>query len=225
MSKRKLLTPFVTVDVALFTIEGDRLKVFLAKRAAAPFKGHWALPGGALKPEVDLDLSSTAHRVMGSKLGLVLPHMEEVCSISGADRDPRGWSISLLYLALLPVDQVHAVSGNKVDQVDWFDANDVGVDLAFDHSQLLMRAVMRLREKVASNALPLHMLPQKFTLTQLQRTAEIVIGRALEKSAFRRRLKDFHAEDLEEVAGEFERGVQRPAQLWRARPGFQFNGR
>jgi len=80
----------------------------------------------------------------------------------------------------------------------------------------------RLRTKVERHALPLHMLPQKFTLSQLQRICEIVLGRDLDKSVFRRRLKELHAQNLVEVNGEMARGVQRPAQLWRAADGFKF---
>lgn len=222
MSKTRLLFPLVTVDVALFTIDEGQLKVLLTRRGNAPFKGHWSLPGGVLDPDVDNCLLATAHRVMSEKVGLQLPHMEEVCSASGNYRDPRGWSISMAYLALLPMDQVHAIKGKKVDAIQWTDTRTLGHALAFDHSDLLEKAVGQLQSKVGANVLPLHMLPEKFTLTQLQRTIEAVTGVPVEKSAFRRRLKEQHANDIEEVKGEFERGVQRPAQLWRARKGYSF---
>jgi 8-oxo-dGTP diphosphatase len=222
MLEKKNLFPLVTVDIALFTIDGGALKVLLAKRTNAPYAGQWALPGGALDPDVDSDLSAAANRVITSKLGLTLAHIEEVGSFSGAARDPRGWSIAVLFLALLPMDQVPAIAGKRVDAVEWVKVSDLPELLAFDHPLLVNRAVEHLKNKVARNVLPVHMLPEKFTLTQLQKTMEAVLGIAIEKSAFRRRLKERHFDDLEEVVGEFERGVQRPAQLWRARAGFRF---
>jgi len=223
MSKTKPLFPLVTVDIALFTIDGGELKVLLTKRSNVPFKGCWSLPGGVLDPAVDDNLLAAANRVMLTKLGLTLPHMEEISSASGATRDPRGWSISMTYLALLPMDQIHAIAGKKVDEIEWANIRERRRKLAFDHSGLLDQALEQLRRKVLANVLPLHMLPQKFTLTQLQRTIETITGMPLEKSAFRRRLKDQHASDLEAVPGEYERGVQRPAQLWRATKDYRFH--
>ena len=92
--------------------------------------------------------------------------------------------------------------------------------MAFDHAQQLEIALARLREKVERHALPLHLLPEQFTLTELQRTCEAILGRPLDKSVFRRRLKGM--DDLVELPGQFERGQQRPAQLYAARAGFGF---
>lgn len=218
------LYPLVFADVALFSVVDDRLKVLLVSRAEDPHAGQWALPGGILKPDVDMDLNGTAQRVMRGKLSVDVPFLEEVCTASGPHRDERGWSISVLYLALLPMDQVNAAVGNKIDALKWVDPFAANAPLAFDHSELLNKAITRLRTKVERHALPLHMLPQKFTLSQLQRTCEIVLGRDLDKSVFRRRLKDLHVQELVEVTGEMVRGLQRPAQLWRAADGFQFIG-
>lgn len=222
MSNPRQLYPLVSADVALFSVVDDRLHVLLVRRAEAPHAGQWALPGGILKPDVDKDLHDTAQRVMRGKLAVDVPYLEEVCTASGPHRDERGWSISVLYLALLPMDQVHVAVGNKIDALKWADPFAADTSLAFDHSELLRKAMDRLRTKVERHALPLHMLPQKFTLSQLQRICEIVLGRDLDKSVFRRRLKELHAQNLVEVNGEMARGVQRPAQLWRAADGFKF---
>lgn len=224
MSNTRELYPLVFADIALFSVLDDRLHVLLVRRSEDPLAGKWALPGGILKPEVDKDLLGTAQRVMRGKLSVDVPFLEEVCTASGPHRDERGWSISVLYLALFPMDQVNAAVGNKIDALKWVDPFAANAPLAFDHSELLNKAITRLRTKVERNALPLHMLPQKFTLSQLQRTCEIVLGRDLDKSVFRRRLKDLHGQELVEVTGEMVRGLQRPAQLWRAANGFQFIG-
>ncbi|MBN3792653.1 NUDIX domain-containing protein [Burkholderia sp. Ac-20353] len=216
----KKLFPLVTTDVALFTIHDHSLRVLLVKRANAPEQGTWALPGGVLDPDGDHSLDDTARRVLSGKTRVDVPFLEQVATFSGARRDPRGWSLSVLYYALLPRDQVSAVAGKKTEAIAWVDAFAPEVLLAFDHAQLLSAALATLRDKVQRAALPLHLLPERFTLTELQRTCEVILGRPLDKSVFRRRLKD--EPSLIELEGEFLRGAQRPAQLYRAADGFRF---
>jgi len=215
----RLLYPLVFADVALLSVGDDRLQVLLARRAREPAAGKWALPGGILKPALDGSLKDTALRILRDKVHVDIPHIEQVHTFSGPTRDERGWSVSVLFYALLPRDRVNALVSPKVAEVKWADVADPG-RLAFDHEALLASAVGALQDKVLRNALPLHLLPERFTLSELQRTCEAVLGRPLDKSAFRRRLRAY--QDLVEVPGEFVRGVQRPAQLYRASEGFEF---
>lgn len=219
MSVTRELFPLVGVDIALFSVDQGRLQVLLVKRAEEPAAKQWALPGGILKPHLDGSLESAARRVLADKVSVELPLVEEVCTFSGPDRDPRGWSISVLFYALLPRDKVNALVRNKVEALEWVDASAPGHRLAFDHAQHLTAAVERLRAKVEAGKLPLHLLPEKFTLTQLQRTIEAILGHELDKSSFRRQLKT--SSDLVEL-DEYERGAQRPAQLFRTSEGFLF---
>jgi ADP-ribose pyrophosphatase YjhB (NUDIX family) len=226
--KKRELYPIVMVDIAIFSVDENGLRVLLVHRANKPRKGLWALPGGCLEPDKDANLEAAAHRVLIEKIGVDTPHLEEVCTFSGKDRDPRGWSISVLFFALLPRDQVHAVVKAKVDAVEWKDARGHGLVLAFDHDTQLNRALDVLKRKVERHALPLKLMPVHFTLTALQRTCEAILGRPLDKSVFRRRLKaDLEKQlpevpDLVEVVGVEERGHQRPAKLYKAREGFAF---
>src|SRR5690349_6931896 len=96
-------------DVALFTMQEGRLKVLLLQRANEPAIGKWALPGGILKPDRDKSIVDTAKRVLQDKTRVTAAHLEEVCTFSGATRDPRGWSVTCLYYALLPADEIDAV--------------------------------------------------------------------------------------------------------------------
>lgn len=220
MKPSRMLHPLVSADVALFSVEQERLRVLLVQRTEAPAARQWALPGAILKPEEDADLHATACRALHEKIGVRVAHLAQVGAFSGDKRDPRDWSVSVLFYALLPADQLNVVASRGVEAVQWFDASDPACPLAFDHAELLGAALEMLRAKVERHALPLHLLPARFTLTALQRTSEAVLGRALDKSVFRRRLKD--SEDLVELAGEFVIGPQRPAQLYRAREGFVF---
>jgi len=213
------LFPLVVVDVTLFSVDESGLRVLLVKRALEPQQGLWALPGGVLKPDQDADLEAAARRVLRNKIGVDVSHLEEVRTFSGPERDARGWSIAVLFCALLPRDQVQAVIRNKVDALEWAEASKPSHLLAFDHSKQLAAALHILRDKVDRHALPLHLMPEKFTLTALQRTCEAILDRSLDKAVFRRRLKG--STDLIET-DEYERGLQRPAQLYRARSGFTF---
>lgn len=217
---KKRLFPIVSADVALFTLIDHQLRVLLIKRANEPTPGGWALPGAVLKPDLDESVDDTALRALASKTRVVLPHLEQVKTSSGPLRDPRGWSVSVLYYALLPSDKVPAVAGDKTEGIEWADPERPGHRLAFDHALGLNAALSKLRDKVERGALPLHLLPVKFTLTDLQRACEAILGHDLDKGAFRRKLADQPA--LRAVPGEFLRGPQRPAQLYRSAPDFAF---
>jgi 8-oxo-dGTP diphosphatase len=216
----KKLFPLVTADISLFTLIDGGLHVLIVQRENDPAPGAWALPGGILKPDIDSSLDDTARRVLASKTELDVPHLEQVATVSGPGRDPRGWSISVLYYALLPSDQVPAVAGTSVNDIAWMRADASRPRLAFDHGMLLQRALATLRKKVNDGALPLHLLPEKFTLTEVQRACEAVLGSPLDKGAFRRNIKD--EPSLLVIPDEFFRGPQRPAQLYRAAGDFVF---
>jgi 8-oxo-dGTP diphosphatase len=128
--------------------------------------------------------------------------------------------VSTLYYALLPSDQVKAVAGTKTEAIEWCDPERPGHRLGFDHAAMLTKALAALRQKVVRGALPLHLLPAQFTLTDLQRACEAILGRDLDRGAFRRQIKD--APELVRVPGAFLLGPQRPAQIFRAVGGFVF---
>ena len=220
--KNTTLFPLVLVDIALFSIVDGNLRVLLVQRAREPERSRLALPGGILKPEIDGNLESTARRVMRRKVSVEIPHFEEVQTFSGPNRDPRGWSVSVLYWALLPHDKINALIKDKVEDVDWFNAETSEKDLAFDHGSHVSSAVRLLRNRisVSSPALPLHLLPEKFTLTELQSTCETILGRTIDKASFRRRVREHP--DLYELKGEMQRGSHAPAQLFKARNEFTF---
>ncbi len=214
------LSPIVAADVALFTILDSTLRVLLIQRDNEPQKGAWALPGALLKPDIDQSLEDTARRALAVKTHLKIPHLEQVSVFSGPDRDPRGYSISVIFYALLPIDLAPAVAGQKAKDVAWVPVPLRKRSIAFDHRHIIQLATARLQKKVEQPVLPLHLLPEKFTLTQLQQVCEAVLGRKLDKSSFRRKLKDDHT--LVPISKEVEGGAYRPAQLYRAADGFRF---
>ena len=216
----KKLFPLVSADIALFTLVDGQLRVLVVKRDNIPAPDTWALPGGLLMPDVDGSLDDTARRVLGSKVKVDVRYLEQVVTVSGPVRDPRGWSISTVYYALLPGHLVPAVAGASVQAIAWCNPEAVQHRLAFDHAVLLEKALAALRIKVQRGALPLHLVSEKFTLTELQRACEAVLGTRLDKGAFRRLIKD--TPSLRLLPGEYLRGPQRPAQLFQAATDFRF---
>ena len=211
--------PLCTVDLAIFSIQDNALHVLLVRRPTQreePFPGHWALPGGFIDVTADSDLEHSALRKLREKTGISAPYLEQVGSWGSAARDPRGWSVTHVYFALIPADDVQLVPGGNASDAKWFavDGTRVREKLAFDHGELLKAAVMRLRNKVEYTSLPAFLMPAEFTLTELQRVYEVALGRTLEKKAFRTRVL---ATDLLEQAAGRREGTNRPAQLYRLR--------
>ena len=206
-------SPLVTVDIAIFTLHEGALQVLLVERGEFPHKGRWALPGGFIDINQDQDLNSTAHRKLKDKTGVAAPLLEQVCTVGNGLRDPRGWSVTALYMALIP----HAPTADFVASVQdarWWPMEQLGkLELAFDHRTLINTARERLKNKTAYTVLPVHVLKRPFTLTQLQQAFELLMDAQLEKKSFRRRI--LNAEILEEVGeGIPEGGRGRPATLF-----------
>jgi len=208
------LRPLTTVDVIIFAIRDDALHVLLVQRPAGesePFPSFWALPGGFVDIERDRDLEACAIRKLKEKTGMVSPYLEQLGSWGSAGRDPRGWSATHAYFALMPAVPA---SGTLAADAQWFPvgAGRVKPRLAFDHGDLLETAIQRLRGKVEYTSLPAYLMPTEFTLPDLQKVYEIVLDRPLEKSAFRTRML---AADLIEPVAKMRKGPNRPAQLYR----------
>jgi len=203
--------PLTTVDVVILAIRDDALHVLLVQRPAGegePFPGAWALPGGFVDVDKDKDLAACAMRKLKEKTGIASPYLEQLGSWGSAARDPRGWSATHAYFALLPAANNHAADAQ------WFSviAGKVKPKLAFDHGEILGAAIQRLRSKVEYTSLPAYLMPSEFTLPDLQKVYEIVLDRPLEKSAFRTRML---AADLIEPVARMRKGPNRPAQLYR----------
>lgn len=184
--------PLVTVDVVIFTVVDEQLKVLLVRRpesATEPFPGRWALPGGFIDVTRDTSLFDCAMRKLGEKTGFTTPYLEQLGSWGSATRDPRGWCATHVYFALVPPLGDGEAAGSAA--TEWVEVDAaLRKRLAFDHADILAAAVERLRGKVEYTSLPAFLLPEPFTLPQLQRTYEIVLGRPMDKSAFRKRMLD-----------------------------------
>jgi 8-oxo-dGTP diphosphatase len=203
--------PLTTVDVVSLAIRDDALHVLLVQRGEGkgePFPGAWALPGGFVDVDKDKNLEACAMRKLKEKTEITSPYLEQLGSWGSADRDPRGWSATHAYFALVPAVKTYAADAR------WFaiDGGKIKPKLAFDHGAILDAAIQRLRSKVEYTSLPAYLMPPEFTLSDLQKVYEIVLDRPLEKSAFRTRM--LSAELIEPIA-KMRKGPNRPAQLYR----------
>ena len=211
-NKKEFESPLLTVDMAIFSVHADALHVLVIKRSNYPEKDRWALPGGFVDLAKDVDLMASAHRKLVEKTGVQSPYLEQVATIGNATRDPRGWAVTTLYFALIDFNQYERVNSAQQEESQWINlAEAQHLDLAFDHRQLLNMAIDRLSSKARYTALPVSLMPKRFTLTELQRIYEIILGQRLEKKSFRRRMIEAGAvkeTNESKIAG------KRPAQLY-----------
>ena len=212
-NKKDYESPLFTVDMAIFSVDAGQLQVLLIKRSNFPQKDKWALPGGFVDLSKDQDLMATAHRKLVEKTGLQSPHLEQVATVGNATRDPRGWAVTALYFALIDFKAFQQITTEQNEYSEWVSiAEAKKLDLAFDHLQLLNMAVDRLSSKARYTALPVSLMPQLFTLTELQQIYEIILGQSLEKKSFRRRMIEAGA--VEET-NQTKIAGKRPAQLYK----------
>ena len=175
----------LTVDCVVFGMDDQDLKVLLIERDLPPFEGEWALPGGFV--HVDETLDEAARRELCEETGLMKVFLEQLYTFSALDRDPRERVISVAYYALVNLVDHRVQAATDAREAAWFSVDDVPT-LAFDHAEVLGAALERLRGKLGYQPIGFELLPQKFTLSQLQHLYEVVLERELDKRNFRKKV-------------------------------------
>lgn len=204
--------PAVTVDVVVFALRENALQALLVQRAGEPFAGMWALPGGFVEP--DESLENAACREMEEETGLKDVFLEQLYTYGDPQRDPRGRVITVAYVALVSSDAHGQVkAGSDARQARWFAVDQLPA-LAFDHAEILAYALTRLRNKLEYTAAGFELLPDEFTLSELQRTYESILAEKLDKRNFRRRILEAQ---VIEPTPHTRAGEGRPARLYRYR--------
>ncbi|MGB9724411.1 MAG: NUDIX hydrolase [Chloroflexia bacterium] len=204
--------PWVTVDLVIFTLLQKALHVLLVKRRSPPFAGMWALPGGFVQPEESLE--EAARRELREESGVGEVYLEQLYTFGDPGRDPRGRVITVAYFALVPAERQSLRASDDALDAAWFPAYHPP-PLAFDHAQILDYAITRLRYKLEYTALAFELLPQEFTLTELQEAYEHILNEKLDKRNFRRKVLNA---DILEATGRRRAGCGRPARLYRFCP-------
>jgi 8-oxo-dGTP diphosphatase len=155
----------VTVDIVIFTIQSEELKVLLVKRGIPPFKGQLALPGGFVHEDESLD--EAAMRELREETGVSDVYLEQLYSFGEPGRDPRERIITVAYYALISADRSQLAAGTDTTEAAWWPVSKLPA-LAFDHRKILDYALERLRNKLEYTTVGFQLLPAKFSLTELQ---------------------------------------------------------
>ncbi len=198
----------VAVDIVIFTIQSGVLKVLLVKRKIKPFVGQFAIPGGFIHDDENLD--EAALRELREETGVTDVYLEQLYSFGEPDRDPRGRVISISYFALISADRT-LKAGSDAAEASWWPVNELP-QMGFDHAKILDYALERLRNKLEYTTVGFQLLPEKFTLVQLQEVYETILGKKLDKRNFRRKMAMLR---ILKPLNEYQPSARRPAQLYR----------
>lgn len=201
------------MDGVVFGLDGGDLKVLLIERGLKPFKGQWALPGGFVQEGETLD--EAVARELEEETGLNGIYLEQLYTFGAVKRDPRERVVSVAYYALVNLADHTTRASTDASDARWFPAASPPA-LAFDHAEILEMALIRLRGKLRYEPVGFELLPDKFTLTQLQKLYESVLGADLDKRNFRKKVLGF--ELLIPLSETLQEGRHRPAQLFRFDP-------
>ncbi len=175
--------PAVTTDCVIFGFDGQQLKVLLVERGIEPYKGHWAFPGGFLK--MDETAEEGALRELKEETGLETAYIEQLGAFSDVKRDPRERVITIAFYALVNITEVKG--GDDAADARWFRIDDMPL-LAFDHDHILRVAQKRLKEQIHFNPIGFELLPEVFTMPQLQALYEAILEVKFDRRNFSRKL-------------------------------------
>lgn len=174
------------VDCIIFTVIDDKLNILLVKRDFEPEKGKWSLIGGFVNEDESVD--QAARRVLNELTGIDNAFIRQVGAFGDIHRDPGARVVSVAYFALLNYADVNQEEVRRL-KGEWIDVDSLP-PLSFDHPQMIKMAMEKMRRKILSDDLVFNLLPELFTLTQLQNLVEKVMGKTLDKRNFRKRITD-----------------------------------
>lgn len=204
--------PSVTADVVLFTLRDQDLQVLLVRRGRWPYEGTWAIPGGFVRMDESLD--AAARRELREEAGVTDVYLEQLYTFGNPDRDPRTRVITVAHMAVVSADQISLRAGSDAADARWWSMSALPRGLAFDHADILAYALTRLRYKLEYTAVGFQILPEEFTLPELQAAYEVILGEELDKANFRKKLA---RGNVVEATGRFRQTTGRPAELFRYR--------
>jgi 8-oxo-dGTP diphosphatase len=211
MAKLATLYEFAVIatDIIIFTVEDSELKVLLIKMNKPPFEDCWAAPGGLIKMEESTD--QAAKRVLAEKTGLKNVYLEQLYTFGEVKRDPFGRVVSVAYFALIASDGLRLETSDEHRAIQWYGVSELP-KLAYDHEEMVRAAIERLRGKLEYTNIVYSLLPEAFTLSELQNTYEIILGRKLDKRNFRKKVLSL---GMIKKTGKLDLGKKnRPAELY-----------
>ena len=211
-NKNEYEKPSVAVDLLVFTVKDDRLKIVLVRRSEHPFKDMLSLPG--IFVGINETLDEAAARGAREEAGLADIYFEQLYTWGDIDRDPRMRIISVSYLSLTPAEKLTLSAGSRTSSAELYDVEELlssDEELAFDHRRIIEYGRERIRNKTEYSRIAFEFLPKEFTLPQLQRVYEILLGKPLYKANFRRRVAPLIEETERMTSGD----AHRPSKIYR----------
>jgi 8-oxo-dGTP diphosphatase len=175
----------IATDVVIFTVHKNHLKILLIKMKRKPYIGYWACPGGLVRPNESVNEAAKKH--LFDKAGLEDVYLEQLYTFGEPDRDPFGRVVSVAYFALIPTSGIELKTTKEYADIAWFTVKSLP-KLAYDHKQVIEIAEERLKNKLAYSNIIYSLLPEEFTLGELQGMYEIILGRKLDKRNFRKKI-------------------------------------
>lgn len=206
--------PSVAVDLLVFTIKDDRLKIVLIEREEYPFKNKLSLPGVFVGMQETLE--EAAARGIAEETGLEDIYFEQLYTWGEVSRDPRMRIISVSYLSLVPGEQIKLIAGKRTVSAKLYDVDEIlasDLELAFDHKKILSYGRERIKNKVEYSQIAFELLPEEFTLPELQKVYEILLNKPLYKAGFRRKVAPLIEETERMTSGD----AHRPSKYYRLR--------
>ncbi|NND93722.1 MAG: NUDIX hydrolase [Flavobacteriales bacterium] len=201
----------LSVDCVIFGFHHNDVKVLLIKRGAEPFLGDWALPGDLMYP--DENLNCAAMRVLRSLTGIENLFMEQAHTFGEKERHPIGRVITVSYYALVNIEDYNPKALSWADSLEWHSLADIP-DLAFDHRNILATAMQKLRTNLWTRPVGLNMLPEKFTLNDVQQLYELILNEKFDKANFRKRM--LNSDFIKPLMEQQSNVRHRPAKLYTA---------
>lgn len=205
----EIKTHELTIDIVVFTLKDNKLQVLLIKRNKEPFKGKWAIPGGFIRLSENLD--EAARRVLKEKTDVEDIYIEQLYTFGDPLRYPNARVITCAYFALVRAEDVEHVFAEETETINWHDVYNLP-ETAFDHKKIIEYSLKRTRDRLEYFPISYRLLGEKFTLTELQKTYELIFDKPLDKRNFRKKL--LAGDFLNETDEYTKSGSKRPAKLY-----------
>lgn len=201
--------PKAAVDLVIFSIIEDKLSVVLIQMKKKPFEDMWAFPGSLVDEKDSLD--EAARKTLQEKAGITDVYLEQLYTFGDVKRDPYHRVVSVTYYALIKGEGVKLKTSDKYKNVQWFPIDNLP-SLAYDHKEIARVALQRLKSKLEYTNIVYSLLPKQFTLSELQKTYEIILDKKLDKRNFRKKIDSLKI--LKSIDSYKTDGAHRPAALY-----------
>lgn len=202
----------IAVDIVILTIKDGVLKFLLTRRSKEPYKNLYSLPGGFISEK--LSIENSAKDILKRDTSISDIYLEQLYTFGDISRDKRGRTISIAYYALLDYSKINLIYSKKYDEINWFSISQIKkLKFAFDHKKIIDLTIERIKNKIEYTNLAFQLLPEKFTLAELQDVYETILEQSLDKRNFRKKINEL---DMLIELEEFKKqGRMRPARYYK----------